>query len=64
MSAERFISACCGGEVCPCGAPAEHKVEEVLFSDDPAQYRHPLTRYICHEHFLFIMGSAAERQSQ
>ena len=56
-----FISACCEGERCYCGSPAEHKVEETIFMDDPHPHRHPLTRYICHEHFAQIMGPAAER---
>jgi hypothetical protein len=78
---ERFVSACCQGERCYCGAPAEHKVEEVIFDDDPTGWvntnawievppvgrvlaRHPLTRYVCHEHFAQIMGPAAsERDS-
>lgn len=29
-----FVSACCEGERCYCGAPAEHKVEETMFIDD------------------------------
>jgi hypothetical protein len=55
----RFVSACCEGERCYCGKPAEHKVEEVIFDDDPIQSRHPLTSYICHEHFAGVMGPAA-----
>jgi hypothetical protein len=57
-----FVSACCEGERCICGAPAEHKVEETLFHDDPRKHRHPLTNYLCHEHFRQIMGPAAERR--
>lgn len=57
-----FVSACCEGERCYCGAPAEHKVEEVMFMDDPhRRSRHPFTMYICHEHFVAIMGPAAEQ---
>jgi len=66
-------SECCIGERCFCGAPADHKVEETVFSDDwsmrdngpngsmPRQMRgrHPLTAYICHRHFAQIMGPAA-----
>lgn len=66
----RFVSACCEGERCHCGAPAEHKIEETVFDDDPtgwmfvgalrAMARHPLTAYICHTHFREIMGPAAD----
>lgn len=55
-----FVSACCEGERCHCGAPAEHKVEETIFSDDPVMSRHPLTAYICHRHFREIMGRYAD----
>jgi hypothetical protein len=53
-----FISGSCEGEHCFCGAPAEHKVEEVIFWDDPFQNRHPFTSYVCHRHFVRIMGVA------
>jgi hypothetical protein len=56
-----FVSGCCEGERCYCGAPAEHKVEETIFYDDPHPIRHPLTRYVCHAHFVQIMGPAANR---
>jgi len=56
-----FISACCGGEICQCGKFAEHKVEEVIFDDDPNQNRHPFTAYICHDCFAKLMGPAAEK---
>lgn len=56
-----FVSACCQGERCYCGAPAEHKVEETIFHDDPHQHRHPFTTYICHEHFVQLIGPAAEQ---
>jgi hypothetical protein len=55
-----FVSECCQGERCHCGEPAEHKVEETIFHDDPIQSRHPLTAYICHKHFREIMGSFAD----
>ena len=55
-----FVSACCDGERCFCGAPAEHKVCEAIFFDDPSRFRHELTSYICHEHFRQIMGPAAD----
>jgi hypothetical protein len=57
-----FVSACCEGERCFCGAPAEHKVEQTIFDDDPYPARHPLTRYVCHPHFREIMGTAADRR--
>lgn len=67
---ERHVSVCCQGERCSCGKPAEHKVEETMFDDDPTAWiemevngairripaRHPLTAYVCHEHFVLIMG--------
>jgi len=56
-----FVSASCQGERCYCGQPAEHKVEETIFDDDPDPVRHPLTQYVCHFHFRRIMGPAAER---
>lgn len=68
----RFVSVCCEGERCHCGAPAEHKVEETIFSDDPTgtmkmgghtfPARHPLTSYICHKHFREIMGPMADHE--
>lgn len=62
-----FVSGACLGERCGyeetiatppviCGAPAEHKVEETVFHDDPFGQRHPLTTYLCHEHFRKLMG--------
>lgn len=57
-----FVSVICQGEQCYCGAPAEHKVEQVIFHDDPTPHRHPLTRYVCHPHFREIMGPAADRR--
>lgn len=58
----RFISKSCQGVKCQhekCIKEAAHKVEEVIFSDDPNQYRHPLTAYLCHPHFVSIMGQYA-----
>lgn len=56
-----FISRHCVGERCYCGRAAKHKVEEVIFDDEPDVGRHPLTRYVCHKHFKRIMGPAAKR---
>ena len=56
-----FVSACCKGERCFCGADAQHKVEETIFPDDPHPIRHPLTTYVCHEHFRQLMGPAVDR---
>lgn len=64
----RFVSAHCQGERCnfsmgapqKCGEPAEHKVEEWVFADDPTDGRHPLTAYLCHRHFRQIMGPMAD----
>lgn len=52
-------SAICQGEVCRCGKPAAHKVEEIVFSDDRQPIRHPLTSYVCRDHFAELMGAAA-----
>lgn len=53
-----FVSACCEGEKCSvCGKDATHKLEETIFFDDPIQTRHPLTAYVCDEHFKMIVGS-------
>ncbi len=66
---DRFVSGCCEGERCnyqgadwiiKCGKPAEHKVEETIFHDDPHQVRHGFTAYVCHEHFVAIMGKASK----
>lgn len=57
---KRFVSGSCGGERCWCGRPAEHKVEETIFHDDPVPARHPLMSYICHEHFVQLMGAFAD----
>lgn len=57
-----FVSKCCEGERCICcGRPAEHKVNENIFFDDPYPARHELTAYLCHYHFRQIMGPAADR---
>ena len=58
-----FVSQSCKGEHCGfegCGEPAEHKVEETIFADDPLPQRHPLTAYLCQRHFAALMGPAAE----
>jgi hypothetical protein len=43
-------------EVCKCGEPAVAKVEEVVFPDDPAFTRHPLTAVLCLECLITVMG--------
>lgn len=52
---EEYRSKYCIGEKCYCGNDAYHKIEEVIFDDDTMPYRHPLTRYVCKEHFRRIM---------
>lgn len=59
-----FISASCRGENCGIchriggtKTPATHKVEEDPL-DDPS-IKHPLTQYVCCDHFGFIMGPHA-----
>jgi hypothetical protein len=54
------VSECCTGRKCDiCHRPAAHKVEEVIFDDDPDIHRHPLTTYLCCPHFVAVMGNAA-----
>jgi hypothetical protein len=44
------------GEHCSvCGQAAQRKVEETIFDDDPRVYVHPLTTYLCLEHFNGLM---------
>ena len=43
-------------ERCKCGAPATHKVEEVIESLEC----HPFTQYLCCLHFSEIFGSVAQ----
>lgn len=51
-----FTSLCCYGEICTiCGKPAQRKVEEQIFEDDPMPIRHPYTAYVCLEDFNKIM---------
>ena len=56
---DKWASVCCVGEVCRiCKSPATHKVEEVIFDDDPNSMRHPLVAYVCCAHFSILMGPA------
>lgn len=62
-----FVSQSCEGEICTiCGSDAEHKVSEYVQWDDPIPDRHGLTAYICHRHFVMLMGTLAmdERDSK
>jgi hypothetical protein len=73
MADAYFVALSCDGERCGfeetissnvvilCDQPAEHKVEETIFRDDPVQERHPLTCYLCHKHFRALMGPMTER---
>ena len=54
-----YVAPQCLGEKCRCGKPATHKVEEVIFDNDPEPLRHELTVYVCCEHFAWLMGPAA-----
>lgn len=42
-------------EDCRCGRPAAHKVEE---TSGPTN-RHPLTAYVCCEHFRMLVGDCS-----
>ena len=59
---DEFQSKYCRDEVCgACGeAAAYHKIEEVVFDDDPNPGRHPFTRYLCNDCFFDAMGPAAK----
>jgi hypothetical protein len=52
-----YVPQCCEGVTCQvCGQqPAAHKLEEVIFDDDPQPIRHPLTAYACRRCFAGIM---------
>lgn len=52
---QEFRPASSRGEVCPCGAEAWRKVEEVIFDDDPDQCRHSLVQYLCLDCFNRLM---------
>jgi hypothetical protein len=43
----------CLGEKCRCGKPAVRKIEEVIFDNEDS--RHPLTQYVCQEHFNEVL---------
>lgn len=60
---EFFISACCAGEPCFCGAPSVRKVEEAILFDDPNRGRHPFTAYVCAAHFAQIMRTPSAAAS-
>lgn len=63
------VSGYCEGEFCICGKPAVAKVEETIFDDDwsvrddgpngnlprGTRGRHPLTSYLCEDHFALVM---------
>ena len=55
----KFASAMCRRESCACGAPAAHRVVEVIFPDDPNPRRAPLSTFLCRRHFGELMGPAA-----
>lgn len=38
-------------------AEASHKVQEIIFDDDPNRNRKPLSQYVCEKHFNRIMGN-------
>lgn len=56
---EGFISPSCDGERCFCGAAAVRKIAEDAL-DSPQ--RHPLTAYVCADHFALLMGPVGARQ--
>jgi hypothetical protein len=52
-------SGALAGEICHCGEPAEHMLEEMVPLDDRNPYRAPLKAFLCSSHFREIMGPAA-----
>jgi len=59
-STNHAVSRCCKGEKCRiCGALATHKIEEVIFDDDPFPMRHNWVAYVCCEDFAVIFGEWA-----
>lgn len=58
----QYISEYTKGEKCRiCKKPASHKLEEVIFDDDPNIARHSYRAYVCCIHFILIMGPAAKK---
>jgi hypothetical protein len=52
-------SGALAGEICHCGNPVEHMVEEVVPFDDRNPHRTALKTFLCSDHFREIMGPAA-----
>jgi hypothetical protein len=52
-------SGALAGEICHCGNPAEHMVEEMVPIDDRNPRRTPLKTFLCDDHFREIMAPAA-----
>jgi hypothetical protein len=53
------LSGMLNGEICHCGDPAAHVVEQMIPIDDPKPNRRPLRTFLCDNHFREIMGPAA-----
>lgn len=52
------VSAACEGEFCSvCGGPAAGKLGEEILFDDPHPNRHPLTAYVCRDHFDTVLNN-------
>lgn len=52
----RFVSRHCEGSVCiVCGDSARHKIQDVVFIDEPHK-RTPNSEYLCHKHYMDIFG--------
>ncbi len=61
------VNESCVGEVClinNCNRDATHKVEEVIIEGDPNPLRHPLTNYICCNHYKKVFGALAKLQCE
>jgi hypothetical protein len=54
-----FLSGMLNGEICHCGDPAAHVLEQMIPIDDPKPNRRPLRTFLCDNHFRKIMGPAA-----
>lgn len=60
--ADYFVSPSCEGESCWCGSTAIRKVREEHLPGDPNGRLHPLTTYVCEEHFLELFQAGAYKQ--
>ena len=59
-----FVSATCRGERCSmCQESATHKVGEEVPHDDPREFSHNMTAYVCCWHFGLIVRTVCDTGS-